>query len=142
MRFNLLKHNNLMLRSERRERLEAWAASDSPISHSQYWSRRPCGGRGGPTPQKPRDAARGLRNLDRRRVQYFAIVREADRAGLADALTISRSRDHDPTQLHTGIGRGEADDELRAKACYFGPLNETPFLAASLFAVMPCMLGS
>ncbi len=25
-----------MLRSERRERLEAWAASDSPISHSQY----------------------------------------------------------------------------------------------------------
>jgi len=24
-----LKHNNLMLRSERRERLEAWAASDS-----------------------------------------------------------------------------------------------------------------
>src|SRR5467141_4219491 len=37
MRSNLLKHNNLMLRSERRERLEAWAASDSPISHSQYW---------------------------------------------------------------------------------------------------------
>ena len=36
MRSNLLKHNNLMLRSERRERLEAWAASDSPISHSQY----------------------------------------------------------------------------------------------------------
>jgi len=34
----LLKHNNLMLRSERRERLEAWAASDSPISHSQYKS--------------------------------------------------------------------------------------------------------
>src|SRR6266702_1958333 len=30
MRSNLLKHNNLMLRSERRERLEAWAASDSP----------------------------------------------------------------------------------------------------------------
>jgi len=30
-----LKHNNLMLRSERRERLEAWAASDSPISHNQ-----------------------------------------------------------------------------------------------------------
>jgi hypothetical protein len=29
-----LKHNNLMLRSERRERLEASAASDSPISHS------------------------------------------------------------------------------------------------------------
>jgi len=28
MRFNLLKHNNLMLRSERRERLEAWATSD------------------------------------------------------------------------------------------------------------------
>jgi hypothetical protein len=25
---DLLKHNNLMLRSERRERLEAWAASD------------------------------------------------------------------------------------------------------------------
>jgi len=25
------------LRSERRERLEAWAASDSPISHSQYY---------------------------------------------------------------------------------------------------------
>src|SRR6267154_3486214 len=38
MRSNLLKHNNLMLRSERRERLEAWAASDSPISHSQYRS--------------------------------------------------------------------------------------------------------
>src|SRR6266568_8100507 len=38
MRSNLLKHNNLMLRSERRERLEAWAASDSPISHSQYYS--------------------------------------------------------------------------------------------------------
>ena len=45
MRFNLLKHNNLMpaqrlcrcrWRSERRERLEAWAASDPPISHSQY----------------------------------------------------------------------------------------------------------
>jgi hypothetical protein len=35
MRSNLLKHNDLMLRSERRERLEAWAASDSPISHSQ-----------------------------------------------------------------------------------------------------------
>jgi hypothetical protein len=31
MRSNLLKHNNLMLRSERRERLEAWAASDSHI---------------------------------------------------------------------------------------------------------------
>jgi hypothetical protein len=31
MRSNSLKHNNLMLRSERRERLEAWAASDSPI---------------------------------------------------------------------------------------------------------------
>jgi len=30
---NLLKHNNLMLRSERRARLEAWAASDSPSSH-------------------------------------------------------------------------------------------------------------
>jgi hypothetical protein len=26
----LLIHNNLMLRSERRERLEAWATSDSP----------------------------------------------------------------------------------------------------------------
>jgi hypothetical protein len=38
MRSNSLKHNNLMLRSERRERLEAWAAGDSPISHSQYWS--------------------------------------------------------------------------------------------------------
>jgi MFS family permease len=36
MRSSLLKHNNLMLRSERRERLEAWAASDSPIFHSQY----------------------------------------------------------------------------------------------------------
>ncbi len=35
MRFSLLKHNNLMLRSERRERLEAWAASDSSISHRQ-----------------------------------------------------------------------------------------------------------
>src|SRR5450756_1291289 len=30
MRSSLLKHHNLMLRSERRERLEAWAASDSP----------------------------------------------------------------------------------------------------------------
>src|SRR5216683_6231391 len=37
MRSNSLKHNNLMLRSERRERLEAWAASDSPISHSRYY---------------------------------------------------------------------------------------------------------
>jgi hypothetical protein len=36
MRFNLLKHNNLMLRSERSERLEAWEASYSPISNSQY----------------------------------------------------------------------------------------------------------
>src|SRR3979490_2642972 len=36
MRSNSLKHNNLMLRSERRERLEAWAASDSQIQHSQY----------------------------------------------------------------------------------------------------------
>jgi len=36
MRFSLLKHKNLMLRSERSERLEAWAASDSPILHSQY----------------------------------------------------------------------------------------------------------
>jgi hypothetical protein len=36
MRSHSLKHNNLILRSERRERLEAWAASDSPISHSQY----------------------------------------------------------------------------------------------------------
>jgi hypothetical protein len=31
-----LKHHNLMLRSERRERLEAWAASDSQISKSRY----------------------------------------------------------------------------------------------------------
>jgi len=31
MRSNLLKHHNLMLRSERRERLEAWAASASPV---------------------------------------------------------------------------------------------------------------
>src|SRR5712675_2459275 len=31
MRSSSLKHNNLMLRSERRERLEAWAASDSQI---------------------------------------------------------------------------------------------------------------
>jgi hypothetical protein len=37
MRSNSLKHNNLMLRSERRERLEAWTASDSSISQSQYW---------------------------------------------------------------------------------------------------------
>jgi hypothetical protein len=36
MRFNLLKHNNLMLRSERRERLEAWAASDSPILDTSH----------------------------------------------------------------------------------------------------------
>jgi hypothetical protein len=35
MRLNLLKQNNLMLRSERRERLEAWAASDRLISRSQ-----------------------------------------------------------------------------------------------------------
>jgi len=35
----LLKHNNLMLRSEPRERLEAWATSDSPISHSGYSAR-------------------------------------------------------------------------------------------------------
>src|SRR3977135_699358 len=39
MRCNLLKHNNLMLRSERRERLEAWAASDQPISHSSVLER-------------------------------------------------------------------------------------------------------
>jgi len=31
MRSNSLKHNNLMLRSERRERLEAWAESGSQI---------------------------------------------------------------------------------------------------------------
>ncbi len=37
-----MKHNNLMLRSERRERLEAWAASDSPISHNQYLWTGPC----------------------------------------------------------------------------------------------------
>jgi hypothetical protein len=36
MRSHLLKHNNVMLRSERRERLEAWAANDQPISHRQY----------------------------------------------------------------------------------------------------------
>src|SRR3982074_1454546 len=42
MRSNSLKHNNLMLRSERRERLEAWAASDSPISHNQYLWTGPC----------------------------------------------------------------------------------------------------
>src|SRR5712672_4373660 len=41
MRSNLLKHNNLMLRSERRERLEAWAARDSPISHSQHQDQYP-----------------------------------------------------------------------------------------------------
>src|SRR6266700_4259306 len=40
MRSNSLKHNKLMLRSERRERLEAWAASDSQIQHSQYKCRR------------------------------------------------------------------------------------------------------
>src|SRR5882762_3211893 len=39
MRSNLLKHNNLMLRSERRERLEAWAASDQTISHSSVLER-------------------------------------------------------------------------------------------------------
>jgi hypothetical protein len=33
MRFNLLKHNNLMLRSERRERLEAWAACTVACGH-------------------------------------------------------------------------------------------------------------
>ena len=35
---SLLKHNNLMLRSERRERLEAWAASESAFAHSQYYA--------------------------------------------------------------------------------------------------------
>src|SRR6267142_472285 len=40
VRSNLLKHNNLMLRSEQRERLEAWAASDQPISHGQYQAHR------------------------------------------------------------------------------------------------------
>ena len=35
----MLKHYNLMLSSERRERLEAWAASDQPISHRQYQRR-------------------------------------------------------------------------------------------------------
>jgi hypothetical protein len=34
----VLKQNNLMLRSEHRERLEAWATSDSLILHSKYWS--------------------------------------------------------------------------------------------------------
>src|SRR3954447_19295098 len=38
---NLLKHNNLMLRSERSERLEAWAASDSSFSHIRYQSEGP-----------------------------------------------------------------------------------------------------
>lgn len=38
MRSNLLKHNNLMLRSERRERLEAWAASELPFAHSRYYA--------------------------------------------------------------------------------------------------------
>jgi hypothetical protein len=37
MRSKLLKQNNLMLRSERRERLEAWATSDPLISHSRYY---------------------------------------------------------------------------------------------------------
>jgi len=32
----VLKHNNLMLRSEPRERLEAWATRHSPISHSGH----------------------------------------------------------------------------------------------------------
>jgi hypothetical protein len=45
MRSNLLKHNNLMLRSERRERLEAWAASDSHIYDSRYWRGRDPGDR-------------------------------------------------------------------------------------------------
>jgi hypothetical protein len=31
MRYKVLKQNNLILRSERRERLEAWATSDSLI---------------------------------------------------------------------------------------------------------------
>ena len=30
-----MKRNNLMLRSEQRERLEAWAASDLPILHDR-----------------------------------------------------------------------------------------------------------
>jgi hypothetical protein len=37
MRSKVLTQNNLMLRSERRERLEASATADSPISDSQYW---------------------------------------------------------------------------------------------------------
>jgi hypothetical protein len=36
MRSKVLKQNNLMLRSERRERLEAWATGDSLISDGQY----------------------------------------------------------------------------------------------------------
>jgi uncharacterized protein (DUF486 family) len=36
MRSKVLKQNNLMLRSERRERLEAWATGYSPISDSQH----------------------------------------------------------------------------------------------------------
>jgi hypothetical protein len=32
----VLKQNNLMLRSKRRERLEAWATSGSLISDNQY----------------------------------------------------------------------------------------------------------
>jgi hypothetical protein len=38
MRSNLLKHNNLMLRSERRERLEAWQQATHRSLDSQYWS--------------------------------------------------------------------------------------------------------
>jgi hypothetical protein len=37
MRSKVLKQNNLMLRSEHRERLEAWATSGSLISDSQCW---------------------------------------------------------------------------------------------------------
>ena len=38
MRSSLLKHIDLMLRSERRERLEAWAASELPFAHSQSYA--------------------------------------------------------------------------------------------------------
>jgi hypothetical protein len=53
MRLKLSKHDNLMLRSERRERLEAWAAIDSPILYKRTrfvdtWAVRssPCEGGG------------------------------------------------------------------------------------------------
>ena len=61
-----MKHNNLMLRSERRERLEAWAPSDSPLTSSVLMDGIHCGSRLG------RGRRRGIRV--RRRLQALPLL--------------------------------------------------------------------